>query len=284
MEPLLDLEMRISGINIETGKRERDIPLVDVRAFRNAKFSVIIPHSGVIIPSDADFIDAHREVIREAIFRDGDPYLHEINFSAHRGQVFKTNVHRDAGDTNRALDSPEFLRSESFHGTKLHAKKPTRQQITRLKEYHRQYWEIIQSHLPEKQHIIFHVHSMDSRGGGNAVGGEAPRPDVCITYGEEWQFASPEVAQLSMKYFTRYFKKVFPKCKVKANDPFDGQGDVYALMRQFSRPKKGWHGIQVELNKDLFMERGELDREGFKKMKQAVTYAMIETTNAYQRS
>ncbi|HND86401.1 MAG TPA: N-formylglutamate amidohydrolase [Pseudobdellovibrionaceae bacterium] len=226
---------------------------------------VTIPHSGERIPPEADWLNGLPEVVQ---MRDVDrfvdrlyrPVLSDLNQTA-----ITTEWHRYAGDLNRlpsdidagsVVGNPNvagkyargFLWTMTTLGEKLMSQPISPevhlQLVNRIYEpFHAQVRGEFQR-LKSSFSNVFHLdlHSMPSVGTGEHRDPGERRADVVVSDcgGKSCAPAFRDLVILSY---------VLSGFKVGYNWPYLGG----RLTEQYGDPKKGFHSIQVELNRSLYM-------------------------------
>lgn len=234
------------------------------------------PHSGTCVP--ADFGSA----LPESALREGeDCFIDELYLpAAARGipllaaQFPRTYLdpNRHAGDIDTdLLDAPwpdvlvpsgkarigkALVWRTLDDGRPIYNRKLTVQELRqRIARCHTPYHQALQSLLQaaHAQHgQVFHIncHSMNAVSGSMGEGGAGqPRADVVLG-DRDGTTCAPA--------FTSFVRDHLAALgyAVKVNDPFKG----VELVRAFSNPAAGFHSLQLEVNKRLYMDEATLQR------------------------
>ncbi|MBP7522648.1 MAG: N-formylglutamate amidohydrolase [Leptothrix sp. (in: Bacteria)] len=238
------------------------------------------PHSGTRMP--ADFGSA----LPESDLRDGeDCFIDELYLPAtERGipllaaQFPRTYLdpNRHAGDIDTdLLDAPwpgELVPSGKARigkslvwrtlddGRPIYNRKLTVQELRqRIARCHAPYHQALQG-LLQAAHArhgqVFHIncHSMNAVSGAMGEGGPGqPRADVVLGDRDGTTCAPAFTAFVREELTARGYD-------VKVNDPFKG----VELVRAYANPSAGFHSLQLEVNKRLYMDQATLQKhDGF---------------------
>lgn len=236
------------------------------------------PHSGVTYPADFKF-SCHRDDLDRMI----DRYVDELfDFVADKGMPLLSALFcRSYIDLNRAEDEidPQMLDcswSESFNlsehvksggglirktgltaeGKAVHVydRVLTRDEITkRIKLYYRPYYEKLENLLAETAEqfgAVWHIncHSMPSHAGAKRPLNRLP------------DFVLGDYSGTSCAAdFTRFIRRVLEDMgyRVAINTPYKG----VELIRRYSAPSSGWHSLQLEINRDLYMDQTRFEKQ-----------------------
>ena len=250
------------------------------------------PHSGTRMP--ADFGAA----LPESDLRDGeDCFIDQLYLpAAERGipllaaQFPRTYLdpNRHAGDIDTdLLDAPwpgELVLSGKARigkslvwrtlddGRPIYNRKLTVQELRqRIARCHAPYHQALQSLLQAahgRHGQVFHIncHSMNAVSGAMGEGGAGqPRADMVLGDRDGTTCAPAFTAFVREALVTRGYD-------VKVNDPFKG----VELVRAYSNPAAGFHSLQLEVNKRLYMDQATLQKHaGFVRL-QADLMALLD--------
>ncbi|MDH4390723.1 MAG: N-formylglutamate amidohydrolase [Aquabacterium sp.] len=250
------------------------------------------PHSGTRMP--ADFGAA----LPEADLRDGeDCFIDELYLPAtERGipllaaQFPRTYLdpNRHAGDIDTdLLDAPwpdalvpsgkarigkSLVWRTLDDGRPIYNRKLTVQELRqRIARCHTPYHEALRGllHAAHGQHgQVFHIncHSMNAVSGAMGEGGAGqPRADMVLGDRDGTTCAPAFTAFVRDQLSARGYA-------VKVNDPFKG----VELVRAFANPAAGFHSLQLEVNKRLYMDQSTLQKHaGFVRL-QADLMAVLD--------
>ncbi|GCL64514.1 N-formylglutamate amidohydrolase [Pseudaquabacterium pictum] len=268
------------------GPREAALPLV-----------LDSPHSGTRMP--ADFGAA----LPESDLRDGeDCFIDELYLPAtERGipllaaQFPRTYLdpNRHAGDIDTdLLDAPwpdalvpsgkarigkSLVWRTLDDGRPIYNRKLTVQELRqRIARCHAPYHQALQD-LLQAAHArhgqVFHIncHSMNAVSGAMGEGGAGqPRADMVLGDRDGTTCAPAFTAFVRDTLAARGYD-------VKVNDPFKG----VELVRAYANPAAGFHSLQLEVNKRLYMDQGRLQKHaGFGRL-QADLMALLDALAAY---
>jgi N-formylglutamate amidohydrolase len=254
------------------------------------------PHSGIRMPADFG------SVLPESDLRDGeDCFIDELYLPAtERGipllaALFPRTYldpNRHAGDIDTALlDAPwpgELVPSGKARfgkalvwrtlddGRPIYGRKLTvqelRQRIARCHvPYHQALHRLLQA--AHAQHgVVYHLncHSMNAVSGAMGEGGAGrPRADMVLGDRDGTTCAPAFTAFVRAALQARGYS-------VTVNDPFKG----VELVRAFSNPGAGFHSLQLEVNKRLYMDEATLQKhDGFVRL-QADLMALLDALAA----
>jgi N-formylglutamate deformylase len=132
----------------------------------------------------------------------------------------------------------------------------------RLERYYQPYHRAVEMALMDahvKFGTVWHVncHSMPSSGGGRGPANSWERADFVLGDRDGTTCAIA---------FRRMIQGTLERLgyDVRVNDPYKG----VELVRRFGHPRKGWHSIQIEINRRLYMNEETLERNsGYAKLK-----------------
>jgi N-formylglutamate deformylase len=232
---------------------------------------VEVPHAGLAIP---DRVRGEVVVPLGVVLRDSDIYVDKLYAHAPRAgaSLLAAQVSRYVVDLNRAPDDvdPETVpdhpdpRGVQPRGVvwrvTTDGRPALREPLTyaaleqRLRLVHAPYHQALESELERKRArfghaILLAAHSMPS---ASRIGSSAPRADVVPgTRGRTT--ADARVIDL----VDRHFREA--GLTVRHDDPYRGGWST----SHYGRPAQGWHAIQVELNRALYVdERTGRPRDG----------------------
>ncbi|MDE0723378.1 MAG: N-formylglutamate amidohydrolase [Alphaproteobacteria bacterium] len=137
----------------------------------------------------------------------------------------------------------------------------------RIENYYKPYHKVLKEQIDDlhmKHGVAYHIncHSMP----GISSGGEldekgAKRPDVVV---------SDRFGQTADPIFTKFIMHAFQDhgLSVKENDPYQG-GEIVA---GYGKPDMNIHSVQIELNRDLYMDHQTLEKtDGFETLQVIVS-------------
>lgn len=260
-------------------------PMIRIHGPRQAALPLVLdsPHSGTHMP--ADFGSA----LPESDLRDGeDCFIDELYLpAAERGipllaaQFPRTYLdpNRHAGDIDpELLDAPwpealvpsgkarigkSLVWRTLDDGRPIYNRKLTLQELRqRIARCHAPYHQALQS-LLQAAHArhgqVFHIncHSMNAVSGAMGEGGPGqPRADMVLGDRDGTTCAPAFTAFVRDALTARGYD-------VKVNDPFKG----VELVRAYSNPAAGFHSLQLEVNKRLYMDQATLQKhDGFARL------------------
>ena len=232
----------------------------------NIPFFVSIPHSGIQIPEEASWL---KNISQDLLNCDVDFYVHELYqpaLSEHQIYRVFSPWHRYAVDLNRSSDSISHLTVEGAKNTQddfssdVHWYKTTKGDTliskpitqdthkTLIEKYFKPYHDEIQKQITQlkKQHkeiYLLDLHSMPSEGLDFHKDTGRKRPDIVL--GTCDKNSTKE----------RFIKKVFNLFKqtgfdVRIDWPYKGG----YITQTYGDPEKNQHVIQVEINRDIYMD------------------------------
>lgn len=221
------------------------------------------PHSGTLLPEDFHFICPIGDLRQSE-----EPYVDHFGAKVpENGGIFlKALVSRSYIDLNRAISDlhPSMCRDEipwPLHRSKrvtygiglirylvwpqqpVYAEPLSLGEIQhRIKHYYDPYYDALGSAMKtmhEEFGRVLHVnlHAMPLLGADGS-----PQPDIVLGDHDGHSCA---------RAYREIIKKTFEKhgLKVVVNNPYKG----VELTRRFARPRQGFHSVQIEVNKALFM-------------------------------
>jgi len=241
------------------------------------------PHSGAEYPQDFEYVCDFLRLRRAE-----DSYVDELFSSApeHGAPLLKAHFPRSYIDVNRAIDDidPAILdgdwpygainptvRSDSGIGLirrlvapgKPLYDAPLAPEIVknRIDAYYRPYHKALEGLLDEAHYNFGHVYHLNCHSMPNStafpkritamVGNQIKPSDFVLsnrdgtTSGTDFMHSMRDILQ-DMGY------------RVSLNDPFKG----VELVQRYSRPSRGRHSVQIEVNKSLYMDEDTCERSG----------------------
>lgn len=241
---------------------------------------VSVPHAGTWVPPDDAPLVALEPV---ALLRDADLHVDRLcaGVPALGVPVVRAHVSRYVLDVNRApddvdrevcadIDRPQkpsvrgLVWRQTTDGHAVLKRPLTRAELEdRIARIHEPYHRALAGLLDERRArfgyaILLDVHSMPSTGRPGHADPGARRADI-VPGDVRGASCAPAVSQLLSDHFSRAGFSVRP------NDPYMGG----FITRHHGRPARGVHAIQLELNRDLYMDE--------------VTYAFDERKGATLR-
>lgn len=255
----------------------------------NLPFFISIPHSGERIPPEASWLKGLPEPL---LFQDVDRYVDILYGPALKDLALpfiKTEWHRYAADLNRI---PEDIDQDSVIGAPLPAgthprgfhwvmtthrerlmpkpmSKEDHQKLVELiyKPFHAQIAEQFRYWKSKDFKKVFHLdaHSMPSVGTSEHRDPGERRADVVIS-DSKGKSCDPAFKDLVI---AAYEKQGF---KIAYNWPYYGG----RVTEQYGKPELGQHTIQVELNRDLYMNEStkQLKKEALSEMQKRIGSAL----------
>ena len=226
------------------------------------------PHSGSLMPEDFNFICSLNDLRQSE-----EPYIDRFGDKLpHVGGTFlKALVSRSYIDLNRSVSDlhPDMCKDEipwPLHRSKrvnygiglirylvwpqqkVYAEPLTLGEIQhRIKHYYEPYYEALGGTMKELRAefgrvLHINLHAMPQLGADGS-----PQPDIVLGDHDGHSCA---------RAYREMLKKTFEKhgLKVVVNNPYKG----VELTRRFARPRQGFHSIQIEVNKALFMNEETL--------------------------
>lgn len=243
------------------------------------------PHSGTVLPRDFDFICDPADLARaedkfvDALFA-GAP--------AHGAALLCAKIHRAYIDLNRAIDDIDLhilenrdwpadtfgpiaptLRSDSGiglirrlirPGVPLYGHALTPEQVwnriqTYYIPYHKKLEELIENahfNFGEVWHINCHSMPNSSARPHRPLGLRGTQPRTAdFVIGDR----DSTTASLHFTHAIRNFLRNLGYT-VTINDPYKG----VELIRRYSNPSRGYHSVQIEINKSLYMNEDKLEK------------------------
>lgn len=225
---------------------------------------VSVPHAGTLVPDEDAAVLA---ISGQALLRDADLHVEKLvsGVNALGVVVVEALVSRYVVDINRAPDDvdrevcPEQPRPARPSARGLCWRTTTdggpvlRRALTlaevngRRSRIHSPYHEALETLLEERRQrfgfaILLDMHSMPSTGRPGHTDPGARRADI-VPGDVRGASCSPRLSALVGDHFARR------GYSVRANDPYMGG----YVTRQHGKPARGVHAIQVELNRDLYM-------------------------------
>lgn len=236
---------------------------------------VSVPHAGTDVPAvDAPMLRA----LGPALLRDADAFVDRLfaRAPALGAPLVVAQVSRYVLDVNRAPDDvdhevcPEVERPArasargliwrtSTEGAALLARPLTKAELSsRIERLHTPYHAALTALLDERRRrfgfaVLLDAHSMPSTGRpGHSDPGER-RADI-VPGDVRGSSCAPSLSRLVAQHFEG------PRYRVKPNDPYMGG----FITRAHGRPARGVHAIQLEINRDLYLDEDTVRWDGAK--------------------
>lgn len=232
---------------------------------------VEVPHASVVVP---DVVKTELSAPSDALFRDADIYVDELyaNAPALGAALLCSRVSRYVVDLNRAQDDVDSA-TVSDHpapvgaqprGVVWRATTDGRPVLTRpltfealrkrLARFYVPYHEALRQTLEEMRArhgyaILLAGHSMPSRGRSLHIDAGERRADI-VPGTQGRTTADPRVIEL----VERHFKDA--GLSVRHDDPYKG-GFATTF---YGRPHAGFHAIQIEINRALYVDEETFER------------------------
>lgn len=226
---------------------------------------VEVPHAGLRIPPDTQRL---LRVSHETLLRDADGHVDSVYIDAPRvgAGLLVAHVSRYVVDLNREPDDVDpasvegatalrgwFPRGviwrETAEGHLAMTRKLTRDEYEhRLARYYRPYHEALETtlrglHRRYGRALVVAAHSMPSH--DRAVGTSPGRRRADVVPGTRGRStADPRLIDLVEQHFRA------AGLSVRHDDPYRGG----ATTQRWGRPFEGFHAIQIELNRGLYMD------------------------------
>ena len=236
-----------------------------VRPVEQRAVLVEVPHSGLTVPSELEpMLDAPRD----GVLRDSDIYVDELYADAPRrgASMLVAHASRYVVDLNRAADdvdldtvpdhpAPRGVQPRGVvwrmttDGRALLRRPLTYAELEqRLSRFHRPYHAALRSELTRLRArfgyvVLLAAHSMPSAGRVLTTGRLVRRADV-VPGTRGGSTADRRVIDLVDAHFRD------AGLSVRHDDPYRG-GYTTA---HYGRPREGWHAIQIELNRGLYVD------------------------------
>lgn len=226
---------------------------------------VSVPHAGTWVPDEDAPLMALEQ---EALLRDADLHVDKLcaGVPALGVPVIRARVSRYVLDVNRAPDDVDRevcaeLERPQRHSTRglvwrlttdgrAVLRRPlTRQELEdRIARIHRPYHEALATLLEERRArfgyaILLDAHSMPSTGRPGHTDPGVRRADI-VPGDARGASCAPSISQLLRDHFEA------AGFAVRMNDPYMGG----YITRHHGRPGRGVHAIQLEMNRDLYMD------------------------------
>lgn len=252
----------------------KDSPIYTLTPPKGARIPLVVdsPHSGSLLPEDFHFICALTDLRQSE-----EPYIDRFGskLAQFGGTFLKALVSRAYIDLNRSISDlhPSMCSDEipwPLHRSKrvtygiglirylvwpqqpVYAEKLTLGEIQhRIKHYYEPYYDVLgktMKELREEFGRVLHVdlHAMPQLGADGS-----PQPDIVLGDHDGHSCA---------RVYREVIKKAFEQqgLKVVINNPYKG----VELTRRFARPRQGYHSIQIEVNKALFMDEETMASHG----------------------
>ncbi|MCA9614731.1 MAG: N-formylglutamate amidohydrolase [Sandaracinus sp.] len=242
-----------------------------VRPLEQRPVLVEVPHSGLTVPSElVPSIDAPRD----GVLRDSDLYVDELYADAPQkgASMLVAHASRYVVDLNRAADdvdldtvpdhpAPRGIQPRGVvwrmttDGRALMRRPLTYAELEqRLSRFHRPYHAALRSELTRLRArfgyaVLLAAHSMPSTGRILTTGRLVRRADV-VPGTRGGSTADRRVIDLVDAHFRD------AGLSVRHDDPYRG-GYTTA---HYGRPRDGWHAIQIELNRGLYVDEATSQR------------------------
>lgn len=234
---------------------------------------VSVPHAGTLVPEeDRETVGADERTI----LRDADLFVDRLWHRAPElGAALLVATHsRYVLDLNRSPDDvdqdvcPEFevpsrpnpralIWRVSTEGKEVLTRPLSRLELkSRIERVHRPYHDKLASLLEERRRLFGYAilvdgHSMPSVGRVGHADHDERRADI-VPGDVRGRSCSPALMTTVSEHFRAAGFEVRP------NDPYMGG----YITRHHGRPSRGVHAIQIEVNRDLYMNEGECTFEG----------------------
>lgn len=240
-----------------------------IRPLRQAAVLVEVPHSGLSIPEELAI-----EAPRDGVLRDSDIYVDELYADAprHGASMLVAHASRYVVDLNRAADdvdldtvpdhpAPRGLQPRGVvwrmttDGRALMRGPLTYEALEqRLSRFHRPYHGALRNELVRLRArfghaILIAAHSMPSTGRVLTTGRPVRRADV-VPGTRGGSTADRRVIDLVDAHFRA------AGLSVRHDDPYRGGYTT----GHYGRPREGWHAIQIELNRALYVDETTSER------------------------
>jgi N-formylglutamate amidohydrolase len=255
---------------------------------------VSVPHAGLDVPDDDAALLA---VSGKALLKDADLHVDKLvqGVPALGVPVLLARVSRYVLDVNRAPDDvdreacPEIERPArpsarglcwrtTTEGAAVLARPLTLSELrSRLARIHAPYHETLAALLAEKRQrhgfaVLLDVHSMPSLGRPGHSDPGSRRADV-VPGDLRGTSCAPALSRLVAEHFRSRGLSVRP------NDPYMGG----FITKHHGRPAKGIHALQVELNRDLYMDEASFTlKADAAAVTAALLTALVEKVKALQ--
>lgn len=243
-----------------------------VRPVRPTAVLVEVPHAGLEVPPElVPSIDAPPD----GVLRDSDLYVDELYADAphHGASMLVAHVSRYVVDLNRAADdvdldtvpdhpAPRGIQPRGVvwrmttDGRSLLRRPLTFAELEqRLARFHRPYHAALRSELTRLRArfgfaVLLAAHSMPSTGRVITTGKLVRRADV-VPGTRGGTTADPRVIELVDAHFRD------AGLSVRHDDPYRGGFST----AHYGRPREGWHAIQIELNRALYVDEATSTRK-----------------------
>jgi N-formylglutamate deformylase len=249
--------MRLSSSTYLVHRPADDVPLTPV--------VISVPHAGTDVPLEDQPLLA---LAPQALLRDADLHVEKVvaGVERHGVTVMEALVSRYVVDINRAPDDvdrdvcPDVPRParpsarglcwrSTTDGTAVLRRPLTFSEVAdRRRRIHTPYHERLEALLEERRGhfgyaILLDMHSMPSQGRPGHTDPGARRADI-VPGDVRGLSCGPGLSLLVEQHFTGLGFAVRP------NDPYMGG----YVTRHHGRPSRGVHAIQVEINRDLYMD------------------------------
>jgi N-formylglutamate amidohydrolase len=251
---------------------------------------VEVPHAGMLVPDD---VREELSLPPDSMHRDADIYVDRLYARAPQqgATLLVAQVSRYVVDLNRAQDDVDsgavgdrptsssyqprgvIWRATTQGRPILTAPLTHAQLLARLERYYRPYHQALHDTLARMRDefghaILLAAHSMPSAS-GDWPGARSPRADIVPgTLGRT--SADPRIIDLVDSHFRD------AGLVVRHDDPYRGGFST----GHYGRPAEGWHAIQVEINRKLYVDEvtGDPRPNDFERMQSLVDGLVAKLT------
>ena len=227
---------------------------------------ISVPHSGLAVDAEDEPLLA---CDRQTLLRDADLFVDRLVASAPDlgATSLVATVSRYVLDVNRGLHEVDLsacpnwdrvgeaarprglIWRQSTEGHRVLERPLTRSELqSRVDRIHRPYHEALRRLLDERRNqfgyaVLLDAHSMPSVGRTGHRDDGLKRADV-VPGDNHGESCDPRLTQLVVDHFQDV------GLRVKLNEPYSGG----YITRFYGQPKAGFHAIQIELNRSLYMD------------------------------
>ena len=254
----------IQGLDILTKE------IIEKKSFEikgtKTKFISIVPHSGLIIPSNLFDNLILSDPLLEEMINDSDPFTNLFNLEEIEGKSFIYNIHRSAGDANRYTNDNSFIKGKSFRGHNYLKKEIEKNNFKYLCDLANNYSAKISdeiSKFKEKYNgplFLIHLHAMEEFDPLK----KSNRPDLCLSVGKNNKIISDYFKEIVVASFEDVYSG---SLDFEINNPFNGLDKTNRLIDEHSDPKNNVHSFMIEFNKRIFMNEFKLNYDNFQELK-----------------
>ena len=271
----------MTGAPPEDGPRGAPRPVVLVRPAAGEERPIVVevPHAGVGVPEE---VRGEIALDEAALLRDADLFVDRLYREAPaRGATLLysevsrvvVDLNRDEADVDgRVVSGHPAPRADSPRGViwrlatdgqeAQRAALPYPAYLRRIERWYRPYHAALDGEVARLlgrfgRVVVLSGHSMPSRGG--AAHDEPGRRRADVVPGDlEGRACAPWLTRAALDHFYR------AGLSVAANDPYKGGNTT----RRLGRPEAGVDALQIELNRDLYMDEATfaIRPEGFARM------------------